>query len=379
MLDRQKLRRAFEDPAEFTTSPLYRALSRTVAAHDELLDLAASGRPGQYPTFLFFGAVHHLLLRGADHALARFFPSIAGAQALPASGAGPALVSFCGAFGPELTETISTRLVQTNQVQRALGLRLGLSMIAHHVAEPVHLIEVGASAGLNLRFDRYGYQVGGWRSGDPASPVQLVAGLYGTASPPDLDVLPGISTVRGVDLDPVDVADPDARGWLEALIWPENHGQRALLRTALDLAAADPPLIHAGDAVDVLPGIAADLPPGEPRVVFHAATRMHVPEDRRDAFDAAIARLNDGGPLWWLSIEEPPDPDPRPGPPRPGAALVLRPPGAAAETVAVVDGHLRWIEIVPSALCGRVPGARDGGTGRNRHSGIMRHIDHGPG
>ena len=121
MLDRQTLRQAFADPAEFTTSPLYRTLSRTVAAHDGLLGRAARGPPGQYPTFLFFGAVHHLLLRGADHALAQYFPSIAGAQALPAAGAGPALVSFCETFGPELAETISTRLVQTNQVQRASG------------------------------------------------------------------------------------------------------------------------------------------------------------------------------------------------------------------------------------------------------------------
>ncbi len=173
-------------------------------------------------------------------------------------------------------------------------------------------------------------------------------------------MLPRIATVQGVDLDPVDVLDPDARGWLEALIWPENAGQRALLRVALDFAAADPPLIHPGDAVNVLPGIAADLPAGEPRVIFHCATRMHVPEDRLDAFDDAIARLNDGGPLWWLSIEDSPDPDPRPGPARPGAALVLRPPGGGAETVAVVDGHLRWIEIVPPALSGQVPGAAPG-------------------
>ena len=304
MLDRQKLRRAFEDPAEFTTSPLYRALSRTVAAHDELLDLAASGRPGQYPTFLFFGAVHHLLLRGADHALARFFPSIAGAQALPAVGCRAALVSFCGAFGPELAETISTRLVQTSQVQRALGLRLGLSMIAHDVAEPVHLIEVGASAGLNLRFDRYGYQVGGRRSGDPASPVQLSPACTARfprqtwtccrGSPPC-----GVSTsTRSMCSTPMRAAGSrrssgrrttgsvpcSARPWTS---------RRPTRRSSTQVTP-----------IDVLPGIAADLPAGEPRVVFHAATRMHVPEDRRDAFDAAIARLNDGGPLWWLSIED---------------------------------------------------------------------------
>ncbi|MHA6758246.1 hypothetical protein [Streptacidiphilus sp. PAMC 29251] len=36
---REGLRQAFTDPREFTSSPLYRALSRTVAAEDRLLDL----------------------------------------------------------------------------------------------------------------------------------------------------------------------------------------------------------------------------------------------------------------------------------------------------------------------------------------------------
>jgi len=93
-VDRGSVHRAFEDPTEFTTSPLYRALSRTVARTGQLLELAARGRPGQYPTFLFFGAVHLLLLRGADHPLARYFPSVAGGRALPADEAGPALASF---------------------------------------------------------------------------------------------------------------------------------------------------------------------------------------------------------------------------------------------------------------------------------------------
>lgn len=346
MVSRQSVRKAFEDPTEFTTSPLYRALSRTVASSDRLLDLASRGRPGQYPTFLFFGAVHRLILSGTDHPLARFYPSVTGDQALPPGDAGPALVSFCAAFEPELAEIISSRLVQTNVVQRTLGLRLGLSRIAAAVPGPVHVIEVGASAGLNLRFDRYGYQIAGRQYGDPASPVQLAADVYGAAALPDLDVLPEIASVRGVDLNPVDASDPEARGWLDALVWPENHAQRALLSTALALVAADPPPIAAGDAIDVLPRIAGDLPGGEARVVFHAATRMHVPEDRRDAFDAAIRSVNETGPLWWLSVEGVPRPDPRPRPARHGAALVLRGPGAAAETIAVVDGHLRWIETL---------------------------------
>ncbi|HEY2522443.1 MAG TPA: DUF2332 domain-containing protein [Streptosporangiaceae bacterium] len=348
MLDREQVRKAFTKPDEFTTSPLYRALSRTVAASDQLLDLAGQGRPGQYPTFLFFGAVHRLLLGGTDHPLARYYPSVAGAGALPAGEAGPALEAFGRTYAGELAETIRTRLVQTSVVQRALGLRIGLSAIAARdpAAGPLHIIEVGASAGLNLRFDRYGYRLNRGQYGDPESPVQLVAALYGDAPLPDLDRLPAIAQVLGVDLNPVDPADPDAREWLEALVWPENHAQRELLGRALALAAADPPPIRAGDAVDVLPQVATELPAGQPRLVFHTATRLHVPRERRPAFNAAIEAVGETGPLWWLSAEDRPDPDPRPHPVRDGAALLLRDPAGTTRTLAVVDGHLRWVETV---------------------------------
>lgn len=350
---RARVRRAFVEPGEFTTSPLYQALSRTVAGEDALLDLAAAGRPGQYPTFLFFGAVHHLLLtRAGDDPLAAYYPSLlpAGATARPAEEAGPALVAFCARHADALREVIGSRLVQTNQVQRALALRFGLAAIADEVGEqPVHLIEVGASAGLNLRFDRYGCRLGGRHFGDPHSPVQLVAELYGDGALPDLDALPALASVRGVDLNPVDVLDPDDRQWLRALVWPENHDQRLLLTAALDLVAGDPPPILRGDAVDVLPGLAAGLPAGAARVVFHSATRMHVPAERRAAFDAAIAALGETGPLWWLSVEDAPDPDPRADRSRGGAALHLRGPDGEGRVLAVVEGHLRWVETLSQA------------------------------
>jgi hypothetical protein len=347
---REQVRQAFSDPDVFNSSPLYRALCRTVAAEDALLDLAGLGRSGQYPTFLFFGAVHYLLLSGVQHPLAAYFPSVVGADgaSAPDEKAGPALVSFCAQHEQELAAVIRTRLVQTNHVQRALALRIGLSTIAGQVGGPVHLVEVGPSAGLNLGFDRYGYTVGGRRFGDPGSPVQLVAELYGTAPLPDLDVLPGVASVVGVDLNPVDLLDPAARAWLRALVWPENHDQQALLAAALDLVAADPPRVVRGDAVDVLPELAGALPPGEPRVVFHSATRMHVPADRLSAFDAAIDALGETGPLWRVSLERAPEPDPRRNPVRHGAGLDLRTPDGGLRTLAVVEGHLRWVETVPA-------------------------------
>ena len=51
---------------------------------------------------------------------------------------------------------------------------------AWQVARPLALIEVGASAGLNLLFDRYGYDYGAGRSaGDPSAPVRFTCALRG--------------------------------------------------------------------------------------------------------------------------------------------------------------------------------------------------------
>jgi hypothetical protein len=67
--------------------------------------------------------------------------------------------------------------------------------------------------------------------------------------------------------------------------------------------ADDPPRILAGDGIDVCPQLAGQLPRGEPRVVFHAATRMHLPVERRAAFDQAIDALGAGGPLYHVWLE----------------------------------------------------------------------------
>ncbi len=89
------------------------------------------------------------------------YPSVVGAEAAPPDDAPPddagrALRSFCREFRDELLDIICTRLVQTNHVRRARGLRAALAMIAPALSGT---IEVGASAGLLLNFDRYGYRL----------------------------------------------------------------------------------------------------------------------------------------------------------------------------------------------------------------------------
>jgi hypothetical protein len=193
---------------------------------------------------------------------------------------------------------------------------------------PVHLVEVGASAGAHLRSDRYGYRLGGRRFGDPASPVQVTASWRSDEPVPDLDAVPPFARVVGIDLAPPDPTDPDDRRWLEALVWPENGHELALLRRALGVLADDPPEVLAGDAADLCPRVADGLPPGEPRVLFHAATRMHVATGARPAFDAALRTLGDTGPLWTIAMD---------------GDLVLRRPDGETVPLAAGDNRLEWV------------------------------------
>jgi hypothetical protein len=131
----------------FVSSPLYRSLCRTVAGDRSVLELLADRQPGQQPSFLLFGAVHYLLLGGAAHPLGAYYPSLHGSAAADPSSAGPALLDFCREYRDELAALIRTRLVQTNVVKRSAGLRIALWAVGQRCAQPVHLIEVGASAG----------------------------------------------------------------------------------------------------------------------------------------------------------------------------------------------------------------------------------------
>lgn len=214
---------------EFDTSPLYQALGPVVAGDVDILGLIARRRPGQQPTNLFFASLHFLVLSEPDSPLAAFFASVVGDAARPADEAGPVVLAFCHDHRSELEALLSGRLVQTNVVKRAAALRFALSIIAEQV-DRAYLVEVGASSGVHLLADRYGYRVAGRSAGDAGSPVQIEVDWRGTSDAlGDLDRQPVLAGRLGVDLNPVDVASPVERLWLRALVWPENLHEAQLL------------------------------------------------------------------------------------------------------------------------------------------------------
>lgn len=203
-----------------------------------------------------------------------------------------AFCDFVADHWAAIEHDMRTRLPQTNEIGRCAVL---LPLLAS-LPQPLALLEVGASAGLCLYPDRYGYQYGDrlLGSGEPLLECEMAGG-----EPPAR--LPEVAWRAGLDLHPLDVADPVDLVWLEANIWPENARRTDRLRAAAAVAAADPPLMVEGDLVDDLPGLAARAPKDATLVVFHSTVMYLVPEPKRNAFAEAVRSLR----CHWIANEAP--------------------------------------------------------------------------
>ena len=192
------------------------------------------------------------------------------------------------------------RSTQTNEPARCATL---LPVLAR-LPQPLALVEVGASAGLCLLPDHYGYDYGGRRlvpagyaSGDP---VFACAADRATPLP---ESMPHIIWRAGLDLNPLDAGDPAQAAWLETLVWPEQTGRLAALRAALRIAAVQRPRIVKADLQGKgLEALCHEAPPEATLVIFHTAVLAYVPDRAgRQAFaDRAMALCP-----FWIANEAP--------------------------------------------------------------------------
>ena len=284
------------------SSPLYERLSLRIAADPEVLALSAGGQ-GPAPNLLF-GAVHFMLLKGALHPLSGFYPSLSPGSP-PEADPYPYFRSFCLEHPEEIRSLVLTRRVQTNEVGRCACLLPAFALVARLAGgRPLGLVEVGASAGLNLLWDRYTYDYGsGFLAGDPNSPIRITCALHGGRPPPIPASFPRVSFRVGLDLHPVDLSDPDAVLWLTALVWPEQSARAQRLRKAIKLAQADPPRVLSGDAQDLLPEVLAQVPGDSLPLVFNTFTLNQFDVEARTKFYALLTGLGKQRETFRVSIE----------------------------------------------------------------------------
>lgn len=207
------------------------------------------------------------------------------------------LTDMVASRAEKLRAVMLRRTTQTNEPARCAVL---LPLLAA-LPQPLALIEVGASAGLCLLPDRYGYDWGeaSLAPGDPAAPVFRCA-VTGRAPLPT--ALPRIVWRAGLDLNPLDVASGEDAAWLEALIWPEQEERRRNLRAALAVARRDPPRVVRGDLLRDLAPLMAEAPPEATLVVCHTAVLAYVtPPETRQRFVDSVR----GSRAVWISNEAP--------------------------------------------------------------------------
>lgn len=208
-------------------------------------------------------------------------------------------------WGP-VSETMLARSTQTNEAGRCAVLLPLLAEISASEGRPLALLEVGASAGLCLYPDRYGYAYDGGPvlSAGPV-PEALVMECATTGRPPLPTSLPEVSFRAGIDLNPLRVTDDDDVAWLEALVWPEHTHRLARLRAAVELARQDPPRLVKGDLATDLEPLIQQAPADAVVVVFHSAVLAYVGESGREAFRDTMLRLtaDRSWPVQWVSNE----------------------------------------------------------------------------
>jgi hypothetical protein len=302
--DIARLERCFTHFAEFCDgdSPLYTTLTRQVAEDRWLLELASAAQRKQPANNMLFAAVQFLLLGGVEHELRAYYPSVGGGRA--SDDVFPVFLDFCRTFDTEIVELIRTRRVQTNEVGRCGLLLPALALVWDHFDHhPLYLIDVGASAGLNLMLDRYRYEYNGEHTCGPDSSAVIRTSFKDGAACPVPGAIPEIGDRVGIDIAPADVTDDDQMRWIQSMIWADMLGRIELFRAAVSIARQSPPRMIAGDAIEILPGVVRSAPPEFVPCVYHSHAIYQMSEEWRAAFESMLAELGRDRPLAQISLE----------------------------------------------------------------------------
>ncbi len=401
--------RIFAQGAAKDGATTYDVICRGIADDPEILALLREAPLRQRRPNLLLAAVHFLLLGGTPHPLAAHYDTVRsivhgdaadgrgdvdGPRAADADLVAPSdLVAdfkdFCLMRRTEIFELLATRSTQTNEVGRCTALFPAIDLIAAaYPGQPLSLLDLGTSAGLNLLFDSYGYTYrqrdnGAVRAGGrPDARVQLECTVRGELSALPPLSLPPIACRFGIDATPIDPTSGDGARWLLACLWPDNPARFTRLRDAVAVArrTPEPPEVHRGDIIDDLPAVADRIAPSGPLVVFHSWVAAYLSPQRQSELVATVLELARGRTLHYLYAEAsvetpglptPPSPSPRPTSHLATALVHIAPDGSPPVRLADMHHHGNWLQWWP-------PRTGPGPTGSTATDPMVRLDEQGP-
>lgn len=279
------------------------------------------------------GALHALVLSGRSESLGASYPPNSADDETLWQAIDHAIRQEPGFLLDRLTSA-----PQTNEVRRSGALLPGFLTVAQLFGKPLVISEIGASAGLNLHWDRYRYDLASGRWGDEAAAVVIAPEWSG--GPPPLRPVEIIDRA-GCDLHPLNPADGGDRLRLLSYIWADQQDRIDRTRQALKIAASRSNPVERADAIDWLKTRLARIYPGAAHVVYHSIAWQYLPEAARKEGDALIAAAGAAAtqeaPLARLQMEADGQ--------TPGAALSLQIwPAGETHAVGRADFHGRWVD-----------------------------------
>lgn len=297
-----RLRTEFLDFVEVAgrRAPLYARLSAGIAQAPEVLEILARAPAAHQLPVTMFAAIHDLLLADPSRELAQWYPNLNPAPR--GDDPMPVLLEFCQRQRQELIALVQSRVPQTNEVGRSAVLLVGLAQLAVDCGA-LALLDVGASAGLNLLADHYGYDYDGHRLG--SGQIVLNCSVRGPQRAELLpQLIPEVASRLGLDRSPVRLADPEQVRWVEACVWPDQADRFARLRLALAQARRLGIEVMAGDAVGDLPVALSRLEQGHP-VVTTSWVMNYLGTAGQRNFDQTMNTAGGQGELSWVLYESP--------------------------------------------------------------------------
>lgn len=311
------------DDFERGGSKLYAALARAHADDPLVAEIVGGHTPRWEAPLRLFGGVHYLELAGVvRHPWGK-------------------LRGVLEANRDWLARFVAEQPVQTNEVQRSWGLLPAFLAVAD--GQPLDLVELGPSGGLNLYWDRYRYRYGDLAWGDPDAPLELAGEARGGPPPELLAVRVGVRERIGIERRPVDITTDHGARLLEAFVWADQAPRLERLRQAIEIVRADPPRLMEGDYVEVLPALLAERDLDALTVVYHSASTVYLREEDSAQVRSALEGEGERGSLAWVSYELPED---RPAGHERFALEVQVWPGGGRRRLARLDGHgnsLTWL------------------------------------
>jgi hypothetical protein len=342
-------------------SPLYEHLARHIAAEPWIPAFVSRHNRSPFAGVLFLDCVRELTLIEPDLALARRYEAVVGGGDPLDPDPWPLFRDLVLTRHDVLADQLERRTIQTNEVGRAAALVPAFGLVARRFERPLAVIEIGCSAGLNLFFDQFHVDYGdGSTAGPGDATVRLTCEVRGPLLPPVPREAPAVVSRLGIDLNPVDVTDPDAACWLESCLWPDVPHRVERFRAALELARADPPELWAGNAVDLVARAIEAVPIEAVACLDATWVLAYFSAEEREQLHATLDRLGADRAIAFVTAEYEGNAPWVPAPTRAVSTLDHSSPTLLGlglwdhgrtdhAALAWVQPHLRWIDWIDEA------------------------------